>query len=79
VTEAALALLKWMLGQKGDLFGERDIQRGPRLLRHDGDLRRKAIARLIEKFWLSEAVASGVILYRLHPLARHFAKEFKVL
>ncbi len=77
VTEAAVALLKWMLGGKGDLFGLRDIQRGaPRDLRRDGRLRTKAIGLLVEKFWLIEATVGGIDLFRLHPQARRFAKQF---
>jgi Protein of unknown function (DUF3987) len=76
-TEAAVALLKWMLGGKADLFGPRDIQRGaPRALRRDGGLRSKAIGLLVDKYWLTEETAQGIDLYRLHPKARSFAKQF---
>ena len=78
-TEAAVALLKWMLEQAVDLFGARDIQRGPRLLRRDGRLRARAIELLLDKFWLTEEVVGGIDLYRLHPEARRFAKEFGVI
>jgi Protein of unknown function (DUF3987) len=75
-TEAAVALLKWMLGRKGDLFGLRDIQRGaPRDLRRDGRLRSKAVGMLVEKHWLAEETVGGIDLYRLHPKARSFAKQ----
>jgi Protein of unknown function (DUF3987) len=80
VTEAAVALLRWMLGNKSSLFGPRDIQRGaPRALRCDGDLRRKATDLLVRKFWLIEDVVQGLDVYRLHPEAKRFGKKFGVI
>jgi putative DNA primase/helicase len=79
VTEAALILLRWALELKGDLFGPRDVQRGPRALRDDGKLRAKALDLLVEKFWISSTLVQGVELYRLHPQARVFAKKFELV
>ena len=77
--EAALILLRWALELKGDLFGPRDVQRGPRALRDDGKLRAKALDLLVEKFWISSTLVQGVELYRLHPQARVFAKKFELV
>jgi putative DNA primase/helicase len=77
--EAAIALLKWMLGQKSDTFGLREIQRGaPRALRRDGALRAAAIDLLGAKFWLARTTVNGADAFKLHPDSQSLAKEFKV-